>query len=446
MRVAFFRGASRAPLGCVFAACYALGACNEGAGGSGADDSTGGADGGPCFEQLPEIPPPGNPEFLGTISGENMPNQRASRVASANIARVANDAACCQDFIVAGGTNLVRVKFAAPYDGLTILADRADETISIGASTRTVLDLAVGDLNADNRNDIVVLRDDKQVVIARAVANPPPNGPYFAATTSITMNVGAVVPGTALDLGDVDADEDLDIFVTSTTDRVLWRKNNGNGTFAGTINSAAGLTTQNLVVANVNAGNQADVLVSGNSGNFAYLRSTGAALAAPVVHQAWAPGSTTTGMLIAAGRFCPGHATATAVAVGAFDIVRVACSDGAGEFADVLEPHGTQAPGNGVVADYEWDDSPGNVSQLLVKDLSVWTPPMGLSELHSLLEGNRVFWNSPGTCEYKSGSAIPVAKWGAKTFTGMTTHREARGDGSWGAVSCAGSLGLLSVH
>lgn len=435
-----------ATLGLILASPWALGACNQGAGGSGADDGSGGTDGGPCFEDLPQVPPPGNPEFLGTISGENMLNQRASRVASANIARVANDAACCQDFVVAGGTNLVRIKFAAPYDGLTILADREDETVSIGASTRSVLDLSVGDLNADNRNDIVVLRDDKVVVIALAVVNPPPNGPYFAATSNVTMTVGAVVPGTALDLGDMDADGDLDLFVTSTTNRILWRKNNGNGVFAAAISSAAGVTTQNLVLANVNAGNQADVLVAGNDGKFAYVRSTGAGLAAPVLHQVWAPGSTTTGMLIAAGRFCPGHATATSVAVAVYDIVRVACGDGTGEFANVLEPHGSQVPFNGSVVDYEWDFSPGLGSTPDVKDIAVWTPANGVSELYSLYLGHRPVWHVPGACSFETGPAMPIAQWGAKTFTGMAVHREARGDGSWGGVSCAGSLGLVSVH
>ncbi len=445
-RASFTRGAA-------LLACGISAGCVQGEGGSGAD-TTGGTDG-PCFENLPEVPPAGNPDFVGTISGEAMPNQRATRVVSANIARTANDAACCQDFVVAGGTNLVQIKFAAPRDGLTFLANRADESVSIGASTRSVLDLAVADLNGDNRNDLAVLRDDKVVVVALAVAAPPVNGPYFALTSVWPMANAGYVAGSGLDLGDMDGDGDLDLFVTSTTTRILWRKNNGNGTFAAASNSAAGLTTQNIVMAQVNAGTQADALVSGSDGRFAYLRSTGVGFAAAAHHRVWAVPATTTGMLITAGRFCPGHATAISVGVAAFDIVKVACGDGAGNFANVLEPHGMEeglGAGGGVVnylVDYVWDATPDTpVSTADIKDLAVWTPANGVSELYALYSGLQGFfaeWKVPGTCGFES-VGIPLARWGTGTFQSMVVHREARGDSSWGGISCAGSFGLLSLH
>lgn len=414
---------------------------------SGADISSGGGEPG-CFEQPPEVPPPGNPDFVGTVSGESMPGAGATRVVSANITRAANSTTCCQDFVVAGATNAVTVKFSKPYKGLTFLADRSDETVVIGSASRTVRDLAVADLNADNRNDIVVLRDDRVVVVALAVAAPPMNGPYFAGTSDVTMANGGYVAGTSLDLADMDGDGDLDLFVTSTSTRILWRKNNGNGVFAAASNSAAGLTTQNIVMAQVNAGASADALVSGSDGRFAYLRSTGNGFAAAQLHRVWGAGSTTTGMQIAAGRLCPGHATATSVAVAAFDIVKVACGDGTGAFANILEPHGTEEPFNGSVVDYVWDPSNGLQVDPRVKDMSVWTPPSGVSELYALSAtvSADVHWLIPSSCEYKSAIRVPMAAFGWTGAAGMVVHREARGDTSWGGISCAGSLGLLSIH
>jgi len=425
-------------------------ACVQDGGNSTPADTSGGDDGPPCAEQLPELPPLGNPEFVGTVSGEAMPNLRATRIASANIARVANDSACCQDYVVAGGTNAVTIKFAAAHDGLTFLANRADETVAIGSSTQSARDLAVGDLNADNRNDIVVLRSDGVVVVALAVPAPPMNGPYFGVTSNWTMAVAGYVPGASLDLADMDADGDLDLFITSTTTRILWRKNNGNGMFAAASHSNAGITTQNLVMARVNAGNQADALVAGSDGRFAYLRSTGNGFAPAALHRIASPGANTTGMLIAAGRICPGHPTTTAVAVAFYDYVKVACSDGAGGFANVLEPHGEQEDvANDGVVDYLWDSAEGLSQQHLSKDLTIWTPAdsNSLGELYAHYDGGLgtlAEWKIPGTCGIVS-RAMPLARWGS-AFDSMIVHRESVGDSTWGGFACAGSLGLLSVH
>jgi len=155
-------------------------------------------------------------------------------------------------------------------------------------------------------------------------------------------------------------------------------------------------------------------------------------------------------MLITAGRICPGHPTSTAVAIALYDIVKVACSDGAGNFANVLEPHGEQdAVFNESVVDYLWDPTVGNVATQVIKDLAVWNPPNGadVAELYANYSGalgQMAEWKIPGTCGIGS-SALPMARWGT-AFDGMTVSREAVGDSDWGGISCAGPLGLLNAH
>jgi hypothetical protein len=413
-------------IGIAFVSTLGLGpACVQGGGSDGADVSTGGGEP-PCLEQLPDFPPAGNPDFVGTVSAEAVPGVKISRVVSANIARTANDTTCCQDFVLSGGTNQVRIKFAAPYKGLTFLADRADELVSIGGASTRVLDLAVADLNGDNRNDIAVLRSDKVVVVAFAVPAPPPNGPYFAGTSSVTMANGGFVAGSSLDLADMDGDGDLDVFVTSTSTRILWRKNNGNGTFAAASNSNAQISTQNVVMARVDAGKPADALVSGSDGQVAYLRSTGNGFAAAQLHRVFPMGASTPEMRIAAGPLCPGHPTSTAVAVGMFDIVKIACSDGAGAFADVLEPHGTQEDFGGSVVDYVWDRSEGLQSDQVIRDLAVWTPDVGTAELYVLSENGdtRIDWYIPGSCGFKTGPFIPITVSGSTGFQSLAGRGE----------------------
>ena len=336
------------------------------------------------------------------------------------------------------------MKFAAAYDGLTILANRSDELVSIGVAGRTVKDLAVADMNADNRNDIVVLRDDQTLVIAFATANPAPNGPYFAGTSTWLMSAGGSSATTGLALGDMDGDGDRDVVVTGSGSKIIWRKNNNNGTFGAASSIAAGVSPQNIEMALVNAGTNADVLVSGDNGKFAYLRSTGVSFAAPAVHKAFPPAYPTPGMLIAAGRVCPGHPNDIAVVTGALDEVKVACGDGSGDFASVVEPHGDTIIGE--PTDYWWDLSFGQVTVMEMLDLAIWDPGGMLAEVYAFHQ-DTVYLDVPGACGMTFGWILPAAQWGSGGgFKSIAVHREARGDSSWGALSAAGTYGLQSVH
>jgi hypothetical protein len=434
------------PRGALISALLAYAGCNGGGSGGTDPDTTGEGDGGPpCVEEYPDIHPSGNPEFAGVISGEDF-SVTYNRVVRANIARSATDGQCCQDYILSGSSEFVRIAFGASGTGLVRLADRADQTVSIGSHTSTARDLAVADINSDNRNDILVLRSDGKIVVALGLSNPLVNGPYFSGTSSYTTAASGITATNDMDLGDIDDDGDLDVVITATSNSVLYLKNNGSGVFGTPGWKAAGLAPQRLDVGPVDGDDDADLVVSGNNGKFSYLEASGSSsvFATSTLYTMWGGSVTTTGMPIVLGKFCPGHSSDAAVVVGYYDGIRVACGDGSGDFASVVEPHGDTLLNN--PTDYMWELEGGQASNIIV-DLALWEPHGELFVLDLHAYTHKIRWLTPGLCSMSGGVVLPIAEWGDDgAFASLTVDRNAKGDTTWATLSSAGAFGLTSVQ
>ncbi|HEY0137865.1 MAG TPA: VCBS repeat-containing protein, partial [Nannocystis sp.] len=317
-----------------FAVVFGLAACPGGDGDETAGTDTGASDDTNITTPTGDFDP--NPAYRGVLSGTVLgPSLHA--LDAGNIARARSDAECCQDYAAGShDDSMLRIVFGAANVGLTLFSDRADEVHNVGAG---IDDLKIGDLNGDDRNDIIALRNDGNVAVLLGIDSPPPAGPFLDELTQFSATAGNAVGARSLALGDLDCDGLTDVVVVApTSDSVNLLRNDNAGGFIAPVAfyMGVGSAPQEVVVGDFDEDGDDDVASSNSDGTMAVrLNMCSGNFDTSTSYTVFLNLPSTAGMTIATGRICRGADTAASLAlvVGFRDKVRVICGDGTGDFS-----------------------------------------------------------------------------------------------------------------
>lgn len=145
-------------------------------------------------------------------------------------------------------------------------------SLAVGGFPAPALALCTGDFNGDNRPDIVVATEGAYATF-EIFLNV--TGWTFAPGVSIPSSIIAQARSRAIAAGDLSGDGKLDLVITNTwTDTappyywhayLMFAKGNGNGTFQGTIDYAAGPNPDSVIIFDINKDGSNDVAVANGS-------------------------------------------------------------------------------------------------------------------------------------------------------------------------------------
>jgi hypothetical protein len=400
----------------------------------------GGGTGGDCVSML-TVPPDGHPNPAGVFTGITVEDEGYTRFAVGHVDDDADESGCCQDYALASGPNLntVRVVFGASGNGLQAFADQSDEVITIASR---IDDIVMADFNDDGRNDIAVVRNGFFDVVYNTGNSSPP---FFGQPQTYGGSSGSARAGRSLAAIDVTCDGRLDLIAASMgTNHIMVLRNFGTS-FGWLMTINAGIRVQRLVVADVNNDGIDDVIASSDDGRVAVylLNCFGYTTKGP--YEVF-PNTSTPGMAVAAGRVCPDHPDDIAIAAGWWDVVRVMCGDGSGEYDNVVEEHGQQQFD---LVDYWWSMWDGSVSNNHIADIAFWSPARELYVLHTNLAGSQLANSSafrqliPHDCQGASKSLKSGELRSGGRFERLSVHTEGvSGSTEWDRFAVVGAPGL----
>jgi hypothetical protein len=178
------------------------------------------------------------------------------------------------DLVVANGT----------ASSVSILLGNGDGTVrpavhySSGAFTAFAVAVAIGDVNGDAKPDVVVANRDANSV---AILLGNGDGTFGAAASFSVGNAPYAVA-----IGDVNGDGKADLAVAnSNSNTVSILLGNGNGTFAAAVHYAVQLTPMSIAIGDVSGDGKPDLAVAnGNSSSVSILLGNGNGTFAAAVH------------------------------------------------------------------------------------------------------------------------------------------------------------------
>jgi hypothetical protein len=332
-----------------------------------------------------------HPSLHKTHSGLELEGTEYSRLAVGNIARPIGDPSCCQDVVLGGAMSAEAEVFfggGSTERGLTFLDDRPTQAYTMAATGDGIMDLALVDLNADGRNDLLAVTTGGQLGVRLGVASAT----YLGSLNLFGIGGGKVLG--RLDAGDLDCDGDLDVVSTAPNDGgiVLALQTGGGafgpGTFVATVaaedDDEAG-NPQDVAVGDLDGEGALDVVSMNDDGTATtYLRGGcggGPTVTSKTVYSNVGDcaesedvyscvSDTIGGHVITDDVFCGTPLSDVTVAFA--DRVLTFCNDG-----DINAAISTSG-----YADYRWDvNASTEPSAARIKDINWWPTPEALHAL-----------------------------------------------------------------
>jgi len=343
-----------------------------------------------------------HPSLHNTHSGLELEGTGYQQLAVGNIARPIGDATCCQDVVLGGPLGSEAEVFfggGSTERGLTFLDGRPTQAYAMAATGDGIQDLALADLNADGRNDLLAVTTAGQLGVRLGVADPTHLG---------ALNLFGIADGKQLGrlaVGDLDCDGDLDVVATAPNDRgiVTTMQTSGGAlgisTFIATVpaeGDEAGGNPQDVAVGDLDGAGPLDIVTMNDDGTATtFLQGVcrgGVTVTSKTVYldvgdcpnePSGCISDTVGGHVITDDVFCGTELSDVTVAFA--DRVLTFCNDG-----DI-----NAAISNSAYADHVWDvNGEGKPSGTRIKDIHWWsTPP----SLHVIVGPHVLRLTDPGT-------------------------------------------------
>lgn len=313
-------------------------------GGSGGTvDGTAGEGG--CVEPQPPDILPSNPNFRGITSGTVAPPSAPWRsIARGHVDDPASTASCCEDYVLGSDASpTLSVVLGAAANGFAVFGDQPDVELDAGGNVR---DVALADLDGDDRSDLVALLLDGQITVRLGAEAPP----FFeGGFTAFSTVVGSDVGRDQLVAADIDCDGAPDLLLPSDGGVVVML-NDGAGQLSPASSVPSSVSLDWVAAGDLDHDDDTDIVASASDGTVQVWIGDCGTFDPPAVYGNPQPPGTYEDTRVALGVVCPSFAS-LAMAFSYGDTVDVYCGGGSGDFSNVQAPHQDETPDG---ADFQW--------------------------------------------------------------------------------------------
>lgn len=413
-----------------------LSGCPAGDEGGGTLGGTAG-DGG-CAEPRPPDILPSNPDFRGITSGTAAPPSAPWRsIARGHVDGPASATSCCEDYVLGSDVSpTLSVVLGAAASGFSVFDDQPNAELDAGGNVR---DIALADLDGDDRSDLVALLEGE--VTVRLGTDAPPFFEGSLATFSTAVGNEAIGRD-QLVATDVDCDGAPDILLPSDGGVVIML-NDGEGQLSVETSVTSPVALDRVAAGDLDHDDDVDIVASasdgtvqvwsGDCGNFDLSGTYG---------NPQSPG-TFQDTRVALAVACPSFPS-LAIAFSYGDTIDVYCGDGSGDFSNVQEAHGEETPTG---ADFQWQ--PGIVyAAPRYADLAV--AGAGSQQILALdIKEDTIVALVPSTCGRASRSHSITMTYPASLPSPLSRLIATPNPSAWGAwerLSLVGGAGLQVIR
>jgi len=424
-----FAGAALAPL---------LLGCSGGDDGGPGGTLDGTAGDGGCAEPQPLDILPSNRNFRGITSGTAAaPSAPWRSIARGRVDDPASATSCCEDYVLGSdASSTLSVVFGAAASGFAVFDDQPNIELDAGGN---VADVALADLNGDDRSDLIALLDGELAV--RLGTDAPPFFEDNLVTFSTQLDDNAVGRDQIV-ATDIDCVSGLDILLPSDGGVVVIL-NDGSGQL-----SPASLVPSSVALDWVAAGDldhddDSDIVASASDGTVQVWLGDCDDLDNPAIYGNPLVPGTFEDTRVALGVVCPSF-TSLGIAFSYGDTVDVYCGDGSGSFSDVREAHDDETFSG---ADFTWHPTPALSSPRYADLLAVGAGNQQILGLDT--KENTIVALVPSACGSESFShsitmSYPAALPSPLSRLVVTPNPSAWG--SWERLSMVGGAGLQVIR
>lgn len=419
-------------------------ACSSGGSGGNAGDETA-DDGDPaCFEPFPwEIE--GSAGFRNVVSGVMRPYTYGADETFTTVAygQVDSDVSIIYDYAVASeDRDTIYIYYGSIDTGLTVFKNATPDLWDIG--TGGVVDVALADLDNDDLNELIALTTNDDLIAWQG----DDADPWFSGSpTTIDAAHSNVATGhSQMAIDDFDCDGHLDVAMPADDGAVIRYGDSmallGGGSYHVEMNGEA---VYELAVGDLDGDDQPDIAASTEGEIYVLLGQCGNNPYPSYDAHDFDPGGVPSpNPHLAMVRMCGETGGDFAIAVAFGESVYAICSDGTGNFTDVVEPHGEEDVG-GLGFDYFWNADAESVP--LTKAVGAISafgthPELVVLADHDIVRLNR------SSCGYNTGWAQALSQ-PLRGGTQPLSHLElipASNPSHWRRVAIAGNLGLMILQ
>lgn len=413
--------------------------CPTGEGGSGGTlDGTSGD----CVEPLPVDFLPSNPNFKNVTTGlAAPPSTHWQSIALGHVDDVASSTSCCEDYVLGSdASTMVSVVLNAPANGLVAFDD--EPVVELGAEGM-VSDLALADLDGDDRNDLVALLQDGRLTVRRGTNVSP----FFDGSLDrFATEIGGVVGRDQIVVADnIDCDGDVDILMPSD-DGVIILENDGLGTLSPMNLVPSPVPLDSVAVGDLDHDDDDDIVASASDGSVRVWIGNCGSFGAPATYGVLSNTGTYPGTRVVLALVCPSFKTSLDIVFSYGDTVDVYCGAGSGDFSNVQEAHGQELFSG---ADFRWQSNPifqaQRFSELAVVGSGASQQVLGLD-----IQMNEILSFVPADCSsYYRGYPItlPYPTTGLPSdFSRLVATRDPTTFGLWERLAMVGGAGLQVIR
>jgi hypothetical protein len=410
----------------------------------------GGDDGGPggtldgtageggCIEpQLLDILP-SNPGFRGVTTGLAAPPSAPWRsIARGHVDDAASATSCCEDYVLGSdASSTLSVVFGAAASGFTVFDDQPNVELDAGGN---VSDVALADLDGDDRNDLIALLEGKITVRFGTEASP-----FFenGVTTFSTEFDNNALGRDQIATTDIDCNGALDLLLPSDGGVVI-RLNDGSGQLSPSNPVTSPVALDWLATGDLDHDDDTDIVASASDGTVQVWNGDCNDFQPSGVHGLPVPPGTYEDTRVALAVVCPSF-TSLGIVFSYGDTVDVYCGDGSGGFSDVQEAHGEETTTG---ADFRWQPDTAFAAPRYA-DLAV--AGAGSQQILGLdVQENTVVALVPSTCRYSSSAhsiTMPYPAALPSPLSRLVATPNPSAFGAWERLSMVGGAGLQVIR
>lgn len=409
---------------------------DDGGGPGGTLDETAGDDG--CVEPQPPVILPSNPDFRGITSGLAVaPSAPWRSIARGHVDDAASSTSCCEDYVLGSDASpTLSVVFGAAANGFAVFGDQPNVELDAGGNVR---DVALADLDGDDRSDLVALLDG-QITVRLGVDAPP----FFEdglATFSTAFNNNAVGRDQIV-ATDIDCDGAPDMLLPSDGGVVVML-NDGSGQLSPASSVPSSVSLDWVAAGDLDHDDDTDVVASASDGTVQVWIGNCGAFDPPAVYGNPQPPGTYEHTRVALGVVCPSF-TSLAIAFSYGDTVDVYCGGGSGDFSNVQELHHEETPTG---ADFQWQPDTAFAAPRYA-DLAV--AGAGSQQVLGLdAKDGTIVALVPSTCRHRSSAysiTMPYPASLPSPLSRLVATPNPSAWGTWDRLSMVGGAGLQVIR
>ena len=422
-----------AALALLFSGCPA----GDDGGQGGTLDGTAG-DGG-CVEPQPLDILPSNPEFKGITSGTAAaPSVPWRSIARGHVDEAASSVSCCEDYVLGSeASSMLTIVFGAAANGFAVFDDQPNVELDAGGN---VVDVALADLDGDDRSDLIALLLDGELTVRSGTDAPP----FFenGFTTFSTALDNEAIGRDQIVTTDVDCDGAPDVLLPSDGGVVVML-NDGSGQLSVETSVTSHVALDWVAAGDLDHDDDADIVASASDGTVqVWLGNCGDFDLSGTYGNPLSPG-TFQDTRIALAVACPSFQS-LAIAFSYGDTVDVYCGDGSGDFSYVREAHNEETAEG---ADFQW--RPGQAfAPPRYADLAV--AGTGTQQVLGLdIKDNTIVALVPATCGSASSSHSITMSYPASLPSPLSRLIATPNPSAWGTwerLSMVGGAGLQVIR